>query len=245
VTQGLLIPVYNHGKTALPLAEKFSSLGLALILVDDGSGAETREYLARAAALPGVVLVRLDKNRGKGGAVSAGIDRAHELGLTHVLQLDADGQHDADRALFFLEQSRLHPEALICAYPEYDGSVPESRRSGRKVANTWAHIVTLSRAIPDVMCGFRVYPVEPVWRLIHRRPMDQRMGFDIEVLIRLFWKRVPFWFYPVAVRYPAGNVSNFHLVRDNIRISWLFTRLFFGMLWRLPGLLLRPGVGHR
>jgi glycosyltransferase involved in cell wall biosynthesis len=237
------MPVYNHGKTALPLTEKLSSLGLPIILVDDGSNAETGEYLARAAALPAVVLVRLIKNRGKGGAVSAGIDKAHELGLTHVLQLDADGQHDVDQAPFFLEQSRLYPKALICAYPEYDGSVPEGRKSGRKIANTWAHIVTLSAAIPDVMCGFRVYPVEPVWCLIHRRRMDQRMSFDIEILIRLFWKRIPFRFYPVTVTYPPGGVSNFHLVKDNIRISWLFTRLFFGMMWRLPGLLLRRGSG--
>jgi glycosyltransferase involved in cell wall biosynthesis len=237
------MPVYNHGKTALPLTEKLSSLGLPIILVDDGSDDETGEYLARAAALPGVVLVRLDKNQGKGGAVSAGIDKAHELGLTHVLQLDADGQHDADRAPCFLEQSRRCPEALICACPEYDGSVPEGRRSGRKIANTWARIVTLSAAIPDVMCGFRVYPVEPVWRLIHRRRMDRRMSFDIEILVRLFWERIPFRFYPVTVTYPPGGVSNFHLVKDNIRISWLFTRLFFGMLWRLPVLLLRRGSG--
>jgi hypothetical protein len=27
--------------------------------------------------------------------------------------------------------------------------------------------------------------------------------------------------------------------RDNVRISWMHTRLFFGMLWRLPALLTR------
>ena len=39
--------------------------------------------------------------------------------------------------------------------------------------------------------------------------------------------------------YPLDGVSHFRLWRDNARISAMHTRLFFGMLWRLPRLLLR------
>jgi glycosyltransferase involved in cell wall biosynthesis len=238
--QGILIPVYNHGKTALPLTERLAALGFPVILVDDGSNEETRGYLARAAAAsPLVSLVSLPKNRGKGGAVSAGIDTAHELGLTHVLQIDADGQHDETRIPFFLEQSRLRPDAVICGRPEFDASAPASRLNGRKITNTWCRIVSLSGDIIDAMCGFRVYPVEPVRRLIHRTHFDQHMGFDIEILLRLSWEGTPLLYYPVPVRYPGDGLSNFHLVRDNARITWLFTRLFFGMIFRLPMLLYR------
>jgi glycosyltransferase involved in cell wall biosynthesis len=236
--QGFLIPVYNHGKTVLPIVRELAKTDLPVILVDDGSEEETKQYLAGTAeSFPRTVLVSLPKNRGKGGAVSSGIDKAHDLGLTHVLQIDADGQHDISRAVFFLEQSFAHPEAAICSCPEYDDSVPLSRKKGRKIANIWARIVTLSGDIADALCGFRVYPVEPLRGLIHHHHIDQRMGFDVEVLVRLYWEKVPLLFYPVHVIYPQDGISHFHLVRDNIRITWVFVRLFFGMILRFPLLL--------
>ncbi|MDE7141026.1 MAG: glycosyltransferase family 2 protein, partial [Treponemataceae bacterium] len=66
---------------------------------------------------------------------------------------------------------------------------------------------------------------------------DKRMGFDIEIIIRLIWAGVPYLFFPVRVTYPADGVSNFHVVRDNMRISWVYTRLCIGMILRLPFLL--------
>ncbi len=243
--QGFIIPVYNHGKTVAPIVEKLSKKMLPIILIDDGSNAETKKYLAdTAAAFPLTVLVTLEKNSGKGGAVSAGIDKAYELGLTHVLQIDADGQHDVDRAFFFLEQSSIYQQAAICSYPEYDESVPENRRKGRIIGNTMAKIVTLSGDIKDAMCGFRVYPVKDVWHLIHCYHFDYRMGFDIEILVRLYWKNIQLLFYPINVKYFKDGISHFHLFYDNVRISWMFTKLFFGMLIRFPLLVYRNCIKH-
>ena len=238
--QGFVIPIYNHGKTVPALVKQLSETGLPVILVDDGSNEETKQYLNQTIKdFPLTVLVTLKKNSGKGGAISAGIDKALDLGLTHVLQIDADGQHDTGRCGFFLEQSEAHPEAMICAFPEYDESVPSIRKNGRVVANTWSKIVTLSNDIVDSMCGFRVYPVEVTHKIMHRNFIDSRMGFDIDILVRLHWNNISFLFFPVHVIYPEDGISNFHIVKDNIRISLVFTRLFFGMLLRLPVLLYR------
>ncbi|MDR2069559.1 MAG: glycosyltransferase family 2 protein [Spirochaetaceae bacterium] len=239
--QGYLIPVYNHGKTTGPLVEKLlKARDLPVILVDDGSDGETKAYLAdTAGTFPSVVLVALDKNRGKGAALCAGIDRARELGLTHLLQIDADGQHDPGQAAFFMEESAKHPEAAICGFPVFDDSAPVSRVKGRIIANVWTRITTLSPNIPDAMCGFRVYPVEPLWRLSRRHRLDPRMGIDIEILVRLVWLGVPLFFHPVPVVYPPDGISHFRLVQDNIRISLVFFRLFWGMIFRLPVLIYR------
>jgi glycosyltransferase involved in cell wall biosynthesis len=241
--QGVIIPVYNHGRAVGAVVEKLNSLGLPIIMVDDGSDEETKSCLEKIyGEFPLTVPARLEKNSGKGRAFFAGIEKAREMGLTHVLQIDADGQHDPGRAGFFLAESAAHPEALICAYPEYDDSVPSSRKRGRKVANTWAKIVTLSPDIVEAMLGFRVYPVEPVCHLYHHSHIDSRMGFDIDILVRLYWKKIPLIFHPVKVTYPAGGISHFRILRDNIRISWVYTRLCCGMLLRLPLLLgRRPG----
>jgi glycosyltransferase involved in cell wall biosynthesis len=238
--QGIIIPVYNHGKTVLPIARKLSGMGLPVILVDDGSDVETKAYLAETAEIPAAVLVTLKKNGGKGGAVCAGIEKAHELGLTHALQIDADGQHDVSQVEFFLKESRLHPEAAICAWPEYGEDVPRSRRYGRVAANVWAKIVSLSTNIADAMVGFRVYPVEKVWKITRKHKCDSRMGFDIEILVRMHWENIRFIFHPVRITYPEDGVSHYHVVRDNFRIFWVFARLFFGgTIFRLPGHIYR------
>ena len=238
--QGFLLPVYRHGKTACSLAKRLAASGLPVILVDDGNDAETQILLAECAAeTPGVVLERLEKNTGEGGAFIKGLERAEKLGLTHVLQIDADGQHDAERAPFFLEESAQHPDMIICGYPEFDKTAPKSRVTGRKISNFWAAVVTLSTELKDVLCGFRVYPVDETLRITNNPFLDQRMGFDAEIMVRLYWNRVYPLFHPIKVRYPEDGVSNFRVVRDNIRISWMFTRLCIGMLIRLPFLVFR------
>ena len=237
--KGFLVPVYRHGVTVGPLAEKLAVLGLPVILVDDGNDPETRALLAEyAGRISGVALVTLEKNSGKGGAVIKGIEKAAELGLSHVLQIDADGQHDAGRVVFFLDEAARNPGRVICGFPEYDDTAPRSRVIGRKISNFWAAVVTLSNELEDVLCGFRVYPVEAVLRITRNPFMDKRMGFDAEILVRLYWNKVFPVFYPVKVSYPDDSVSSFRLVRDNLHISWMFTRLCIGMFLRFPQLLM-------
>jgi glycosyltransferase involved in cell wall biosynthesis len=238
VKQGVLIPVYRHAKTAEPLAKQFAALGLPVIVVDDGNAQEDRDCLREwTANTPGIFLVSMEKNLGKGGAVSKGIEKATELGLSHVLQIDADGQHDAGKAAFFLEESARHPDMVICGYPEFDETAPRSRVTGRKISNFWTAVVTLSTELKDVLCGFRVYPVAVSLRITRNLFLDKRMGFDPEILIRLYWKKVFPVYHPVKVNYPPDGVSNFRVVRDNIRISLMFSRLFVGMILRLPLLI--------
>jgi glycosyltransferase involved in cell wall biosynthesis len=240
MNQGFLIPLYNHGKPLHSLVSALDRHKLPVIIVDDGSDAETKAFLPKILeSFPRTVLVTLAKNNGKGRAMLAGFGKAGEMGLSHVLQVDADGQHDPEQAAFFLAESAKRPEAAICSFPEYDDSVPASRKSGRKFANMWSRIVSLSPDIKDSLCGFRVYPVEQSLRIMRRFPVDKRMGFDPEILVRLSWAGVPLIFFPVKVTYPKDGISHFRMFRDNVRISWVFTRLFFGMIIRLPMLLRR------
>ena len=238
--QAFLVPLYNHGKTMYSLAAALVQYKIPIIIVDDGSNRETKDALAKVpAAFPQVTLVTLKKNSGKGAAIFAGLEKAKEMGISHVLQIDADGQHDAERAAFFLEASERQPEAAVCGFPEYDESAPALRAKGRNIANTWAKIVTLSGGIADSLCGFRVYPVEKTLAILQNCFFDKRMAFDPEILVRLSWAGVPLLFYSVKVSYPQDGISHFRMVKDNVRISFMFTRLFFGMIFRLPILVFR------
>jgi glycosyltransferase involved in cell wall biosynthesis len=235
----VVIPVYNHEHAIGKVLGQVLAHGVPVILVDDASSPACAATLdALAAAHPErVVLERHALNQGKGGAVLTGFKRAAKDGYSHVLQVDADGQHEIGDIPRFLTQSAVRPEAVICGCPVYDRSVPALRLYARYLTHVWVWINTLSLDIRDSMCGFRVYPLAPVTALIKRRRLGQRMNFDTEVLVRLYWAGVPVQNLATRVSYPLDGVSHFRAFRDNVLITRMHVSLFFGMLPRIPSLL--------
>jgi len=225
----IVIPCYNHGAGIGGMVERLIAYGLPVFIVDDGSDAATAAVLESLAAKePLVRLSRLPENRGKGAAVMHGLRAAHDAGFSHALQIDADGQHDTADVARFLEAGRSSPAAVICGQPIYDESVPKGRLYGRYLTHVWVWIETLSFAIGDSMCGFRLYPLGTTVPLIDRVAVSRRMSFDIEILVRLVWEGLPMEGVRTRVVYPEGGVSHFRMLRDNVRISATHTRLFFG-----------------
>lgn len=239
MTLGAVIPVYNHAVPVARVARALRAHGLPVLLVDDGSEPGCARALDALAKEEGITLLRLPENQGKGGAVMAGLRQAQASGWTHALQIDADGQHDTADVPVFVAQSRQHPSHFICGCPVYDASVPKGRLYGRYATHIWVWINTLSMAVRDSMCGFRVYPLAPTVELLARARIGRRMDFDVEIAVRLVWAGVPVINQPTRVRYPEDGISHFRVWRDNVLISAMHTRLFFGMLWRAPVLLWR------
>lgn len=235
-----VVPVYNHEHAVGAVVAALRAHGLPVLMVDDGSRAECAAVLDRlAAADAGVTLLRRAQNGGKGAAVSDGLCAALAAGYTHALQIDADGQHDTADVPRFLAAATATPDRAIIGCPVYDASVPKGRLYGRYATHVWVWINTLSFRIADSMCGFRVYPLDVVVPLLRRTRIGRRMDFDVEVLVRLDWAGLRICNLPTQVRYPEDGVSHFRPLADNLVISWMHTRLFFGMLPRLPRLLLR------
>jgi predicted LPLAT superfamily acyltransferase len=241
----ILIPCYNHGAMMASVLERLSGFAMPCMVVDDGSDETTRETLEMLAAThSNMTLVRLTENAGKGAAVLRGLEEAQRAGFSHAVQVDADGQHAIEDIPRLLALAEKHPDALISGRPIYDESVPRSRLYGRYVTHVWVWIETLSLQLKDSMCGFRVYPVEPTLQLARRVPLGKRMDFDTEVMVRLYWQGHTSYFVPTRVTYPLDGLSHFDALKDNLRISWMHTRLFFGMLPRIPSLLFRRRHQH-
>jgi glycosyltransferase involved in cell wall biosynthesis len=234
----LLIPIYNHKDTIAGVLDQVAPFRLPCIIVDDGSDRATRHVLAaQATQRPWVQVLHRPWNGGKGAAVQTGILRAHETGYSHALQIDADGQHDTRDIPRFLAEAEAYPHALVLGKPVFGEDAPLSRRLGRKISQFWVWVETLSWAIGDPLCGFRVYPVSRVVVCMQQKRLGCRMDFDPEIAVRLYWAGVPIRNVVTTVIYPKDGNSHFQPVRDNVLLSWLYTRLFFGMLGRMPGLL--------
>jgi glycosyltransferase involved in cell wall biosynthesis len=235
-----VIPVYDHERTVGRVLEAVRAAGLPCLLVDDGSSAGCARELERlAAATPGARLMRLPENRGKGHAVMAGFEAAASQGYTHALQVDADGQHSLEDIPRFIGEARAYPGALVCGRPVFDASMPALRRYGRYLTHALVWLETLSLDIPDSLCGFRVYPLAAVIRLLREEHVGARMDFDVEIIVRLYWRRVPLRWLSTRVVYPRDGVSHFRLLRDNARMVALQLRLLCGMVPRMPALLTR------
>ncbi|MGF6900682.1 glycosyltransferase family 2 protein [Paraburkholderia sp. GAS348] len=243
----IVIPIYNHKDAIGATVARLAVHGLPICVVDDGSDEATQQVLtALAQQYAGqLTLLRLPVNGGKGAAVMTGLRAARAAGYTHALQIDADGQHDAADVPRFIEAARAEPGAVILGRPVYDESVPKSRLYGRYLTHVWVWIETLSLTIRDSMCGFRLYPLALACELIDSVQLPTRMDFDIEILVRLYWRRAAFHSIPTRVTYATDGVSHFDVLWDNVRISRSHTRLVFGMLWRLPMLLAHKVMPRR
>jgi glycosyltransferase involved in cell wall biosynthesis len=235
----VVIPVYNHERAIGAVVGAVRAQGVPLVLVDDGCNRACADVLQALSATPDVKLVRHERNRGKGAAVSTGLHVAHDQGYTHAVQIDADGQHTVSDVRRFLDEAQAHPDAVICGRPIFDSSIPPSRFYGRYLTHGLVWLETLSFELIDTMCGFRVYPLAVTLALLDRHHVGARMDFDTDVLVRLHWRGVRTRWLATQVRYPVDGVSHYRMFLDNVRMTSLHARLLLGMLLRLPLLLWR------
>jgi glycosyltransferase involved in cell wall biosynthesis len=239
----VLIASYNPGEKVYETVRAARARWTPVWVVVDGSSDGSAERLqAMAAEDPGLRVIVLPENRGKGAAVLEGISRAEAEGYSHALTMDSDGQHPADLIPTFMAASQAAPEAMILGKPVFDADAPRLRVNGRKVSNGWANLETLWMGIGDSLYGFRVYPIAPLRRVMAGQKWMRRFDFDPEAVVRLCWLGVRPINLPAPVRYfraDEGGVSHFKYLRDNTLLTWMHTRLFLGFLLRLPLLVLR------
>ena len=236
----LLIPIYQHGSTIRGVIRSLAGLSLPCLIVNDGSDAATCAVLeAIDEEFDWVEIDHHATNRGKGVALRVGYRLAASRGFTHVIQLDADAQHEAADVARFLEDARKFPDAVVLGRPLFDQSAPASRVYGRRLSQGLVWLATLSREVRDPLCGFRCVPLAPTLALMDRIAMGDHMEFEPELAVRLVWEGVPVVNLDTRVHYYPDGISHFDVLWDDLRLAWLYARLTLGMLTRAPRLLAR------
>ena len=242
-THLVLIPSYDTGEKVFETVRNARLFWEPVWIVVDGSTDGTAQGLQNLAATDsGVRVFVLPENQGKGAAILHGLRAAVAQGYTHVLTLDADGQHPADRIPAFMKASMEDPAALVLGKPVFDASAPRLRVMGRQISNWCANLETLWEGIGDSLFGMRVYPAGLLLQIMESLIWMRRFDFDVEAAVRLVWHGARPINLPAPVRYfrpEEGGVSHFNYLRDNLLLSWMHLRLAAGFLLRLPLLLAR------
>jgi glycosyltransferase involved in cell wall biosynthesis len=239
----VLIPSYNTGETVYKTVREARQYWTPVWIVVDGSTDGTGEGLLEMAAQdPGLHVMILPHNSGKGAAVLHGLREAVRAGYSHVLTMDSDGQHPPEKIPEFMSVSQANPDALVLGRPVFDASAPMLRVRGRRISNWWANFETLWQGIGDSLFGFRVYPAQMLLNVMENSYWMRHFDFDPEAAVRLCWGGAR----PVNVDAPVkyfsaeqGGVSHFNYLRDNTILTMMHIRLFAGFLLRLPLLIWR------
>jgi glycosyltransferase involved in cell wall biosynthesis len=237
----VIIPSFNSGdllkKTVLEALQYWERL----IVVDDGSTDGSFDGLCGwQQSNQGLTILMHDRNMGKGAAVITGMNHALENGFTHAAVFDADGQHAAADLRRFIDQSRLHPEAMILGVPIFDEDAPTLRVKGRLVGNWWTNLETLWGGVRDSLYGFRVYPIEQSLQIMRSIQGGRRFDFDTQLAVRLYWKGIPPLNLHTPVTYKKktqGGVSHFKYIRDNLLLVYVHTQLVLIALTKIPRLV--------
>ena len=236
-THLVLIPSYNPGPRLAATVAAALAHWSPVWIVDDGSTDDSATGVVRDCATdPRVRVIVRPRNGGKGAAVATGVEAARAAGFSHVLTLDADGQHPVDHIGPFMAASMAQPAALILGRPVFGPEVPLERLHGRKLSVGLARLEILGAGIDDPLFGFRVYPAAALQRALASTSRARGFDFDPEVVVRMFWAGVPTVNLPAPCRYFAkseGGVSHFNYLRDNLKLIWLHSRLIVQLLlWR-------------
>jgi len=226
----IVIPVYNHeGKVAQVVGEALK-LQWPLYVVDDGSTDGTYE---RIKDIPSAVIIRHDRNRGKGAAVLTGCAAAATI-ADWAVTIDADGQHHPEDAWNLIGAVPPGERPIVVGRREGMGErhVPWKSRFGRTFSNFWVRASGGPR-IQDTQSGFRLYPLPEILCLKARA---RRFQFEVEILARAKWYGMPVLEVPVRVTYqPEGErVSHYRGFVDFIRNTMTFSRLIFTRLCIRP-----------
>ncbi|MDR0863630.1 MAG: glycosyltransferase family 2 protein [Candidatus Symbiothrix sp.] len=238
----VIIPTYNNQRYLPRVLDAVLNYSMPVIVVNDGSTDATQVILAHYQSQ--INIVSYSPNKGKGYALSRGFDKAEELGFSHAITMDSDGQHLAEDLPLFVEAIKNNPGAMIIGSRSLkQKNMPEKNTFANRFSNFWFTVQT-GIQLPDTQTGFRLYPFKQMKGM---RPFTSRYEAELELLVRAAWRNIPLIPIPIQVYYPEKNarITHFRPGIDFLRISLLNTVLVFvAVFYGYPSMLFRK-MGNR
>ncbi|MFH1408983.1 MAG: glycosyltransferase [Nanoarchaeota archaeon] len=219
ITWSILVPCYNEAqrgkKFLFELADFVSSIkNKELILIDDGSTDDTINLLERVAAEHSFIrILKLRPNRGKGGAIKAGIFKAKGR---KIIFIDADGSIAPDQLPRMMNLLEKHPFVIASRYFERERiKQPFSRVIVGTIFNTYVNLLFRIH-IKDTLCGFKGFDAA-IARKLFKNLISMRWIFDVEIFYRARKNRIPIKQFSIDWQHCGGSKITFF---EPVRMAW-------------------------
>lgn len=235
----IVIPTYNNANTILDVIKKAQRTGYDILVVNDGSTDATLSIIEEQK------ISRIDHavNQGKGAAILSALNWAKAHNYSHIITIDADGQHDPTEIHKFVPKIQENPQSIIIGTRDFSSpNVPKKSRFGRSFSNFWIKIAC-GASITDSQSGFRAYPVN---ELLQLNLKETRYNFEIEALVKAVWAGLTIESVNISVYYSDATkkASHFKPLLDNIRISKTYAKLVLRNFLPIPHKILF-GPSHK
>lgn len=202
---------------------------MPVFVVDDGSTDSTCDIIKE---IRGISLLRHNKNRGKGAAIMTGMAEAAKI-ADWAITIDADGQHNPRDAMGMIRSVPDNKRPIFVGMRQgmTGKDVPRTSLLGRKFSNFWVFVAGGPK-LSDSQSGFRIYPLPESMNL---EVKARRFQFEVEILVKAGWKKIPVTEVPVSVSYRPGTerISHFRPFADFLRNTGTFSRLIVQRIFRL------------
>ncbi|MDG1959395.1 MAG: glycosyltransferase family 2 protein [Candidatus Binatia bacterium] len=212
-----LVPCYGAGTTVASVVSSALAYVEKVLVVDDGSRDESSDRAREA----GAQVITHTRNRGKGAALREGFQELSGQGFTHVVTLDADGQHLASQIPVLVAQSERYPERIIIGSRCRDGvhEIDPLKRWANDFADGWVERAS-GKKILDTQSGFRIYPMASLANILSKEIRGRHFEFESEVLILAVRRGLCIETVDVQVYYPPPDErhSHYHPWLDTLRI---------------------------
>lgn len=247
----IVIPCYNEKsrlkfmlnetitflQTNIELKNKFE-----ILIVDDGSKDNTADFAIALASEFGLKpkilkVIKFEKNRGKGGAVTHGMQHASG---SYIIFADADGASqfsDIQKLLDSIKKLDLNkpteiPAVVIGSRSHMvDTDAVVKRSFVRNFLMYGLHTLVFIfgiRDIKDTQCGFKLFNKKAV-NLIFPNMHTEGWIFDVEILILAARQNIPV--VEIPINWHEVDGSKMDLARDSIKmaIDLVVTRMAYLM----------------
>ncbi len=217
----VLIPAYNAGSTIAELihkASKFVDRG-DIVVVDDGSQDQTFAIALRA----GAVVLKHDRNKGKGEALKTGFTYAVEKNYGAFLTIDADLQHDPSSIRDFLEKANADFNGMMIGTREINlREMPFARWLTNNLTSAILSVLS-GQTIRDSQSGYRLISTQ-VLRSFKLK--SKKYDLESEILVKAGRSGFKIEAVPIKTIY-RGSKSFINPFVDTGR----FIKLMWRTLW--------------
>ncbi len=190
-----VIPFYNEKETLQIVLNETSKYVNFIIAVNDGSDDDTYVNFDNNSKIK---IINLDRNYGKGKALSVGFEEAVSAGFENIVTLDADLQHEPKYIVKLIEGLKSFDIVIGNRLKNLKG-MPIQRILSNKLTSFFLTVKTAQKIL-DSQCGYRAYRAE-----VLRKVKTKFLGFEAEseILVKASKKGFKIGFVEIPTIY--GN----------------------------------------